>query len=250
MTTERIHQDIADALLERPLWFVLTPTQGRKGKGERRGKGIRLALYPPTLGKVLLTASILGAIDIDAQQVAHSPAREALRLAQEHRGDILRIIAIHTLQERGKILDERVLSQRIGQLSALCREELAELLIAILDHDRTAEIMHTTGISGDIELRSRIAEVKGESGGSLSVGGRTLYGSLADQAAQRYGWTLDYIVWGISYTSLKLMLADASTSIYLSEEEERQIGITTRPVIDADAPESIAQMRAVLGLDN
>ena len=39
-------------------------------------------------------------------------------------------------------------------------------------------------------------------------GGKTIWGTLIDAACERYGWTFDYVVWGISYNNLTLMLKD------------------------------------------
>lgn len=32
-------------------------------------------------------------------------------------------------------------------------------------------------------------------------GGKSIWGALIDAACERYGWTFDYVVWGISYNN-------------------------------------------------
>ena len=50
----------------------------------------------------------------------------------------------------------------------------------------------------------------------------SVYGSIIDQACERYGWTFDYVVWEISYTNLQMMLRDSVKSIYLTDEEAKR----------------------------
>ena len=72
---------------------------------------------------------------------------------------------------------------------------------------------------------------------SITVGGASIYGQLIDTAAERYGWSYDYIMWGVSMTNLQLMLADKVDSIYLTKEEQKKARISTdNEVIDAGDP--------------
>lgn len=51
-----------------------------------------------------------------------------------------------------------------------------------------------------------------------------MWGGLLDVVLQKYHWTLDYLLWGISYINVQMLLAD---SISTTQEEE---------TIDADDP--------------
>ena len=68
--------------------------------------------------------------------------------------------------------------------------------------------------------------------------GKSIYGLLVDFACQRYGWTLDYILWGISLVNLNMLFADAITTVYLNDEERKKLGMSNGEVIDADDPET------------
>lgn len=82
----------------------------------------------------------------------------------------------------------------------------------------------------------RILRAKDKSS-SVSVGAVSVFGSLIDAACQRYGWTYDYTVWGVSLVSLQLMLADAQQVVYLTDKERRRAGVSTDGVrLDADDP--------------
>lgn len=232
-----INQDLADALIQRPLWFSFG-----------RGRCIkRYAIYPPTLGKRIITASLILRLGIDAGIADESLALESLRLASVKRVDAVLLIAYYTLNDRDSILDSAIVARRAEQLDkGITTQELAELLIHVLTLDTSDALIATHGIDTDLELRQRIADVKGNGSGVL-VGSKTIYGALIDQVAERYGWTIDYILWGISYVNLKMLISDAPTYIPISEEEARRLGINVAGVdiIDANDPanaEDIARM--------
>ena len=59
---------------------------------------------------------------------------------------------------------------------------------------------------------------------------------MIDFACQRYGWTMNHLLWEISYANLKMLIADAITTIYLSEEERKLLGKSVGEVINGDDP--------------
>ena len=59
---------------------------------------------------------------------------------------------------------------------------------------------------------------------------------LIDFACQRYGWTMDYVLWSISYVNLRMLLEDAITTVYLSDDERKKLGRGDGEVINADDP--------------
>ena len=98
------------------------------------------------------------------------------------------------------------------------------------------------------EEAKRMAKVNAakKSENSFIFGGKTIWGTLIDAACERYGWTFDYVVWGISYNNLTLMLKDKITSIYLSDEERKKAHIPAagEEVIDGNTKEAV--MKAVI----
>ena len=62
------------------------------------------------------------------------------------------------------------------------------------------------------------------SGSNRVIGGRSIWGSLLDVVLQKYHWTLDYLLWGISFQNIQMLLADTMST---TTEEE---------VINADDP--------------
>jgi len=56
------------------------------------------------------------------------------------------------------------------------------------------------------------------------IGGRSIWGSLFDVVLQKYHWTLEYLLWGISFQNVQMLIADTMST---TTEEE---------VINADDP--------------
>lgn len=71
------------------------------------------------------------------------------------------------------------------------------------------------------------------SGSNRVIGGRSIWGSLLDVVIQKYHWTLEYLLWGISYQNVQMLLADG---ISTTEEEE---------TIDADDPRNRDKIKAM-----
>lgn len=61
-----------------------------------------------------------------------------------------------------------------------------------------------------------------------------MWGGLLDVVLQKYHWTLDYLLWGISYINVQMLLAD---SISTTQEEE---------TIDADDPRNRDAIKEML----
>lgn len=200
---------LVDTLTERPTAFQVG--------------GVHLSIYPPSLGLWLRSSLILQSLGLDPNLIDLAPSVEAVRLSQEYRADVLRLVALHTLRGYKELNDEGKIEKRVELLDReLETAELAQLLCIVLERDPYHELAQAYGIIEEQKERERLLRVKDHSH-SVQLGGRTIYGSLIDYTAQRYGWSLQYILWGISYTNLRLLSADASTCIHLSEEEANKL---------------------------
>ena len=124
-------------------------------------------------------------------------------------------------------------------------EDLTTLLIVILKDSTLEDIIKGTGIDQETERMSKVNSVK-DSKNQYVFGGKTIWGSMIDAACERYGWTYDYVVWGISYTNLTLMLKDKITSIYLSDEEAKKCRIPQKNGDYIDGNNREAVMQAVM----
>ena len=57
---------------------------------------------------------------------------------------------------------------------------------------------------------------------------------------------MDYVVWGISYTNLKMIMVYAITTIYLSDDERKLLGKGAGEVINADDPRNKELVREMI----
>lgn len=64
---------------------------------------------------------------------------------------------------------------------------------------------------------------------------------MLDVACFKYGWTLDYVLWGISYLNLNMMTSDAISVLTSFNEEDKP------EVLNADDPANAAAILRQFG---
>lgn len=210
--------------------------------------GVEYAIWPETLGKSLMVRRIVDGIGFKA--LANDTARSVVEAVKRERGRCAELVAVCTLKTRDELTAADIISERAGIFAATDDGTLAELVTACLMSNAEAtirDVAKATGIERDRERMQRVTSAK-ESRGMYTFGGRTIYGGLIDMACERYGWTLDYVVWGISLANLRLMLADQLNSIYLTDAEMRRCHISNdRDVINADDPANNERIMRLFG---
>lgn len=205
--------DISDTLIERPVSFCY----------KRR----RYSIYPLSLGKLQLCSRLIGALGFDKISRDGELYGLALKSAQNRRNECLRLISYVTLPYMD-CLDESIVQERISKLRRIKANDLASVLVLFLMMDKTAAIMREFEMDKESKRLSEVLKVKEESkNGSVSFGGKSIWGTLVDAACERYGWTYQYTVWGISYCNLQLLLADHIKTVLLTEEERKKCHIST-----------------------
>ena len=227
-----IDMNIADTIIERPHGFKVTQRQ--------------FYLYPVTLGKTYLISRLVECLDINLDIIKANPYMEALRLCQDKKEVVCRILSYHTINKKEELFDCDLVQERCDFfLKELDVDSLSQLLVMALSEGDVSVYTKHLGIDKEKEWQAKAMRAKNNNN-SLVFGGKSIYGTLIDTACERYGWTLEYVVWGISYANLQLLLADSVTSIYLSDEERKRINIPKdRRVINADAPENMAKIKAM-----
>ena len=230
---ENIEMNIADAIMEKPVGFNI---------GSRH-----FCLYPPTLGKIYLLSRLVKQLEVNADIMKANPYLESLRICREKRDIVCRIISYHSLNRKSELLDEIRIRKRESFFNDnLSEDELAQLLIVVTSWDNADFYISHFGLDKERELRKRIAKLKEENGTSVSFGGLSTYGTIIDFACQRYGWTMDYVVWSISYLNLQMLMADAVSTVFLSKEEMKKLHISQdRKFINADDPQNIAKIKSM-----
>lgn len=202
---------IANVLTDTPIYFTI---------GEKR-----LCVYPPTLGKMYLISQILDSLGINKDNLSINPFLEIMRVVKAKRKECCKLLAYHITDKREDLLDIEWMEKMSGYLNRITDDEdLTTLLVVILNESSLENIVSMTGIDKETERMSKVSAAK-DTKSQYVFGGKTIWGSMIDVACERYGWSYDYVVWGISYNNLTLMLKDKITSIYLSEEEAKKCGI-------------------------
>lgn len=232
--TKQLELDIADTIIDRPKGFSV----GRR----------HFYLYPVTLGKMYLQQRVIANLDLNTELLRVNPYIEALRLVETKKEDCCLLLAYHTLQTKKEVLDNQLVTiRRKTFLQEIGNEDLATLILACLTNDKTPVFIQYLGIDSELKRMSDVSNVK-ESNNTYTFGGKSIYGTLIDSACERYKWTFDYVVWGISYTNLQLLMKDKITSIYLTDEELKNVHINnTSEVIDGNNMESV--MSAIQEID-
>lgn len=199
-------------MIERPVSFTV--------------KRKHIAVYPTTLGKLQLVARLLDIIGINDEALRMKGNAEFLLLqsAEEHRDECLRLIAYSTLPG-AECLDENKVYERLLDLQKLDSADIATLLLLILTRDKTKEIQKQYFMDKEAENMDKVMRVKKQDRSTLSFGGRSVWGTLIDTACERYGWSYQYVLWGISYANLQLLFADQIRTVYLTDEERKQVRI-------------------------
>ena len=207
--------------------------------------GVHYFLYPVTLGTAYL-------ISRERETMAHN-LKDAFIIADEsnksiYRKRLCRIVAMQTFSKKEEILDFKTLSERTNSFyQSMDDDGLFALYDMIMSSfDESSIFIKHSGLDYDKKTLQKIAKHKAD-GGNFSFGARTAYGSIIAPACEKFGWTLDYVVWGISYTNLKMMLADAQTSVYLSKEDRKKLRISVdREIIDANDPANRERIKQIL----
>lgn len=202
-------------------------------------------LYPPTLGKIYLTSQLTSLLQIDTELLRVNPILETMRIVSEKKDMVCRLIAYHTLKTQEELTNSSIIDERASSLAkSLDAEDTATLLLSILKESNSIEeAIHLLGIDKETERMAKVNQAK-DNKGTYIFGGKTIWGALIDAACERYGWTFDYTVWGISHKNLTLMLKDKITSIYLSDEERKKAHIpaANEKVFDGNRKEDIMRM--------
>lgn len=184
-----------------------------------------VCLYPLTIGKMYITAQLIESLKVNKDILNENPFVEAIRLVRTKREECCRLIAYHTLNKREDILSHIKVKEQQDIISLSDNDDLATLLIIVLTNNKSlTTIIEEAGIDEENKRMAKVNAAK-NTDNQYVFGGKTIWGSLIDAACERYGWSFEYVVWGISYNNLTIMLKDKITSIYLSEEERKKAHI-------------------------
>lgn len=228
-----INNTIADIVIGMPFPFTI----GRK----------QLAIYPVTFAKSLLLARYIKSLGVDMQLLGDDINIEALRLAHEKHEEVAAILAIYaTPNTKRDLFDEHKKAIRRNILAGASDEDLATLLIYVLTLDKTEEAMKHLGIDKERKRLSKALSVKKGSDTTMSFGGVSVFGSFIG-ALKDMGYSDDEIIFELSYSYLRMMLADKITTVYLTDEERNKMpSDASGALVDAEAPGAVNKLNEFL----
>lgn len=207
-------------------------------------------LYPPSLGITTMIKASLDGIGIDWQSLATAPAFALLPLIENRPLDCCRIIALATCRGRDEAMSSKVVDAKAKQIAKwLAADEIMSLLLIAITNNRVAEFLKESGIEKEAERMRKVAGYKKND--TPVYGGKTLFGQLIDPACERYGWSYEYVVWGISYAALTAMMSDKVTSIILTDEEKKNVPkrlLETEDAINGDDPKNWAKVQQLMNM--
>ena len=139
---------------------------------------------------------------------------------------VYEMLAICSFENRADAVKCSVLNSRINELKQASVEELLPIYMMFSEWGQDQE-KFTKYYHLDVEQR---------------------YMQRAHQAKDHYGWTMEYVVWGISLINLNMLMADKVVSVYLSKEESRKAAVPqNRNIVKMDGQMTKEQLRAILG---
>ena len=227
---------VIDSILEKPIAFTIEVDRHLR----------YFYVYPPSLGVSFLSADLLKQLQIDKQLLAANQQLELFRLCTEQKELVRRIIALHTFQRRSDAIKEERVQERLAELAPLDAAELSTLLLAILNWNSYQDkFIRHFGIDKERKQREKISRIKEDDSSSITFGGNSIFGSMLDYVCERYKWELGYVIWGISLTTLNMMLADSVQSVYLTDKERKKVHIAPKgSIIKADDPKNAELVKA------
>ena len=212
---------------------------------ERRNEfevgGKRYVLYPPSIGVAMMTKGAVERLNLDSQLVERNPMGAFLEAARRDPNQCCRIIALATCANKDEAMSAAHIDRKTRHfVKTLNAEEIASLLIEVLGNNKAEQFIAESGIGKELENMRRVASFKKND--TPSFGGVTIFGQLIDPAMERYGWSYEYTIWGVSYAALTVLLADKVTQVFLSDEERKKLPahlLDKGPKMSADNPEEL-----------
>lgn len=227
-----------DILLERPFLFEVG--------------GERYAIYQPSLGLLSLMQIRLRKLNISPKALQSVGNLELLRVAKQQKQECCELIALATCRTHEDALND-IETQRRADRFAECLDydDVATLLVGVLQFNRHQQWMDEVGIVKERERMAKVMRYKNK-GGNVMFGGKSTFGQLIDPAMERYGWTYEYTVWGISVPVLEILMADKVCDVFLTDEEKKKVPIHLLEDVDAisgDDPRNWDKFRKFINME-
>ena len=229
-----ILSNVAETIMEMPIGY--------------QAGGRDFYLYPPSLGTAFLIEYLMKD-DIEGLDM-QSGLFAMLKAIRKNKALVVKLAAICSFENRADARKAHLLKAREEEISKVSDDTLMQL------------ILHFTAWNGDVQkfieyfaldkeekFIKRCYDAKDKNDGSLVFNGKSVYGTLIDVACERYGWSMDYVVWGVSLNNLRMLMADHITSVFLTKDERQRARVPSdRRTIKMDGNTDKQQLLALLNL--
>lgn len=226
-----------DILLERPYVFEV--------------EGEKFFIYPPSLGVLSTMQTYMRRLNISEKALQSVGNIELLRVATQQKQECCEMIAVATCSSHEEVLNDEEIERRAETLAeSLEASDIATLLVAALQFNRHQQWMDEVGITAEHERMMGVLRHKAQ-GNSIAFGGKTIFGRLIDPAMDRYGWDYEYVVWGIPYAVLEILMADRIVETFLTDEEKKKVParyLETEEAISGDDPTNWERMKKLMDI--
>ena len=203
-----IETKIANTLIQRPAGFTIADRH--------------FYIYPTTLGRIQMERDARAALQPDIENMRLNSDMEIARIVAEHPDEASWLIAYATTEGR-ECMDNEKVAERVQFLKDNTKpEDLTTLFLMIVTEGGVTDIQEHFGIDKELKEYRRICNAK-EDKGTYTFCGKSIYGAMIAPLAEKYGWTLDYILWDISFANLQMLMADAPKTVMLTEDERKRI---------------------------
>lgn len=199
-------------------------------------------IYPATLGMIETCKPLMQAFTCNLELAGVAPELEYLRMAADERDKVAALLAYRTCNGKDEVDNTPAIKEKADFfITHMTPENMAEML-AYIYHEITCETKQyedALGITSEQEWKRKALAAKKDNN-SLTFGGVSIYGSLIGHFCKEYGWSYQYVMWGISYRNLKLLAADGVTSVFLTDEERKRCHVPQdrNKVIDLSSKET------------
>ena len=228
---EKISQKIIDVLGDVPVRFEV-------GDKEYR-------IYPPTLGRELILENLKKQLNIDPERAKNEPFEEVIKLCENNKPEVLRILAYSTIRRKIDMFNDALLKNRESVLNTVDIKDLATLFFTVITNTDLQDFIKHFGLDRDTENRRKIAKVRSKDY-VVTFGGNSIFGGLIDFACSRYGWKPDFVVWGLNLTTLQMLFYDHADSVCLTKEEFKAAHLKEGgAVINADDPANMKLIKSI-----
>lgn len=203
--------EVIDFIIERPRNFTFG--------------GRSFAIKPLTLGKTLMLSKYNARL-INALRRSHSEPQEALlKICEEERQVVSQIIAVYITPDVESLFND----EYMADLTRFIDDDMTDVqkctLLQLYYEERPASVFAKHFRLDEEREKLRLANKAKDKSSALTIGGVTIFGNLIDTACERYGWSYQYVLWGISYNVLQTLLADVVQTVYLNDKERARAHI-------------------------